>query len=488
MKDEEKTKEQLIDDLHKLRQQLDELKKSEAIHKQTDEALRESEAKWRSITENSPDHIMLLDRNANIQFINRTVPDLSKEEVIGKSVYSYTPSEFHKVASDCFKHVLETGEPETYGTQYVTKEGEVRYFDVRVSPILHHGEVIALISSSTDITERKHIEGELKKSEEKFRYLVENISEIIYSVDEKGEVIYVSPAIEVAIGYKTSELIGHSFDEFIYPEDLPRCQKEFQTVLSGHETAGDYRFLTKSGEIRWIRTSNRPAFKDNHVIGASGVLTDISDLIQAEEQIKTSLKEKETLLREIHHRVKNNLQIIISLLRLQSRYFKETQSIDLIKASQDRIKSMALIHEKLYQSKDLARFDFGEYIRGLTSHLFQSAIWNTSAVQLEINAERISLDINKAIPCGLIINELVSNALKHAFPEGGKGIVRIDLHPHEKGKYTLVVSDNGVGFPEKIDFRDTKTLGLQLVNDLIGQLKGTIELDRKDGTTFKLTF
>jgi two-component sensor histidine kinase len=197
------------------------------------------------------------------------------------------------------------------------------------------------------------------------------------------------------------------------------------------------------------------------------------------------------LLKEIHHRVKNNLQVVSSLLDFQSEYIKDQLTLDLFKESQNRVTSMALVHEQLYQSKDLARIDFAEYIRDLTEYLFHSYGANWKAITPKIHVDDVPLSVDTAIPCGLIINELVSNSLKHAFPaakaRSQQGEILVALHSNN-AKLTLIVSDNGVGFPKDLDFLNTETLGLRLVNMLNRQLKGTIELDRSGGTAFKITF
>jgi len=204
----------------------------------------------------------------------------------------------------------------------------------------------------------------------------------------------------------------------------------------------------------------------------------------AEERIRASLKEKEVLLKEVHHRVKNNLQIISSLLNLQSKYIKDDQALEMFKESRNRIRSMTLIHEKLYRSKDLANIDVAEYIQNLSSNLFRS--YSAGRISLRTQVDDILLGVDTAIPCGLIINELVSNSLKHAFPDK-QGEILVDLH-RDNGKFTLRVRDNGVGFPEHVDFRNTDSLGLQLVCTLTDQLDGEIELDRAGGTEFRITF
>jgi two-component sensor histidine kinase len=209
---------------------------------------------------------------------------------------------------------------------------------------------------------------------------------------------------------------------------------------------------------------------------------------RAEAQIKDSLQEKEVLLQEIHHRVKNNLQVISSLLDLQSEYMEDERSIEMLRESRNRVRSMALIHESLYHSEDLAQIDFAEYIQVLSSNLLSSYAIQAADIQLQTNVSDIALTVDTAIPCGLVINELVSNAMKYAFPEGRKGEINIDLHKDVEGPFVLVVQDNGVGFPAEADFRQTSTLGLRLVNTLVKQLRGTIELERQDGTRFEITF
>lgn len=226
---------------------------------------------------------------------------------------------------------------------------------------------------------------------------------------------------------------------------------------------------------------------------------EIAERKRAEEQIKASLGEKEVLLKEIHHRVKNNLQVVSSMLQLQSKNIKDKETVEMFQESRNRVRSMALVHERLYQSKDLARVDFAKYIQSLANYLCRSYEVNANVVQLKTDLHAVFLGVDTAIPCGLILNELVSNSLKHAFPpplsspspaegkEGG-GEIHIELRSEGNGKFTLMVRDNGVGLPKDLDFRNTKSLGLQLVNTLVNQLEGTIELDRRGGTTFKITF
>lgn len=208
---------------------------------------------------------------------------------------------------------------------------------------------------------------------------------------------------------------------------------------------------------------------------------------KAERQLKASLQEKEVLLRELHHRVKNNLQVISSLLQLQSRHVKDPRALELFKESQNRVRSMGLIHEKLYRSRDLARIDMADYVRNLTDHLLHSYGFRDDALTLDVAIDDVRLSIDTVVPCGLLIHELVSNALKHAFPER-RGAIRVELRVGPNGRYTLAVSDDGVGIPETLDYRESDSLGLQLVTALAEQLDGDVTLDRERGTTFTIVF
>ena len=208
---------------------------------------------------------------------------------------------------------------------------------------------------------------------------------------------------------------------------------------------------------------------------------------RAEEKIRASLKEKEVLLQEVHHRVKNNMQIISSLFNLQSKQVKDKQMLDVFKSSQERIKSMALIHERLYQSKDVAKVDFAEYVQSLSRRLFSVFGADPKNIKLDLSVKKIFLGIDTAIPCGLIVYELIANSLKHGFPDGKKGEVKIVMHLLNENEIELIVTDNGVGLPKKVDFRDTETLGLHLVKILAeDQLRGEIKLDRTKGTSFRI--
>ena len=204
-------------------------------------------------------------------------------------------------------------------------------------------------------------------------------------------------------------------------------------------------------------------------------------------QVNQLLQDKDMLMKEIHHRVKNNLMIISSLLSLQSRYIEDEATREIFKESQSRAKSMALIHERLYRSKDLKSIDFPDYIRSLTRDIFSTYVTSRGRVQLQLDVQDVMVDVNSAVPLGLIINELVTNSLKYAFPDDQEGTIRINFHG-EGDEYVLEVSDDGIGIPGDFDIEKSNSLGMLLVNSLTSQIQGELELKRDHGTTFTIKF
>jgi len=208
----------------------------------------------------------------------------------------------------------------------------------------------------------------------------------------------------------------------------------------------------------------------------------------AEEQLRASLKEKDVLLKEVHHRVKNNLQIITSLLNLQSSGICDAETLNVFRESQNRIRSMALMHEKLYQSRDLSSIDFSDYLGSLIISIFSSYAVNPQKVSLKTAMEPVSIGIDTAITCGLIVNELVTNVLKYAFPGPRQGVLTVQLHMSDEGLIELIIGDNGVGMPAGFDINSASTLGLQLVTNLVNQLDGQIDMTNGNGVIYRITF
>jgi PAS domain S-box-containing protein len=278
--------------------------------------------------------------------------------------------------------------------------------------------------------------------------------------------------------------------EAIHPDDRAKVNASNLSVINeGKPVPLDYRIVRKDGSIRvvWAEAGELVKDETGQPSFLSGTVQDITERKQMEEELRASLAEKEALLKEVHHRVKNNLQIISSLLSMQASSSQNEQVIHALDESKDRVRAMALIHEKLYQSKNLEYIQAEEYISELIDQLVSSFAGQMRNISLDLQVADLTLDINQAIPCGMIINELVSNALKYAFPEQRSGLVRICLGSHE-GNVRLVISDNGVGLPASVDVHHPETLGLELVSILSHQLKASLEVTRQPGTTFTITF
>ncbi|MBT3368085.1 MAG: PAS domain S-box protein [Nitrospina sp.] len=345
-----------------------------------------------------------------------------------------------------------------------------------------------------EIDERRLIERALEEERDRAQTYLDLSPVMFVAISTDGEVILINKKGCEILGYDEEGILGKNWFENFLPE---RLREEMipvsKKLLSGEIEAAEYfenPILTSSGHERLIAWHNSVLTDDGgDIIGHLSSGEDISDRRLAEEQIKASLIEKEVLLREIHHRVKNNMQVITSLLKLQSDTIKDKQYADMLRESQERIKSMALIHEKLYRSKDLARVDFKEYIKSLINGLFRSHGIDAGRITTKLKIEDVSLGLDHAIPCGLIINELVSNSLKYAFPQGREGEISVALFLINGDEVGLTVRDDGIGMPEELDFRSTKTLGLDLVRTLVEhQLEGQLELDRKGGTGFNIRF
>jgi len=328
----------------------------------------------------------------------------------------------------------------------------------------------------------------VKQAAKEWETTFNSICDLVSIHDKDFKLVKVNKAFAEFFKMKPEEIVGKTCYELLHGTKEPHSSCPHKQALETKRPSTAEFFESYLG--LYLEVSASPIFDDKgQVTGSVHITKNITERKKVEEQIEKSLKEKEILLREIHHRVKNNMQVISSLLRLQAEGFENTKAVEIFRECQDRVKSMSLIHEKFYRSKDLSNIDFADYVKELTDSLIRSYGIDASKIKIKTDVKDISLGINVAIPCGLLINELISNSLKYAFPKGKGGEIRVSLQSPGKGQIKLTVSDNGVGFPKELDFRKTKTLGLQLVNTLVkDQLAGEIELDRSAGTEFRIRF
>ena len=460
--------------------------------KEAEEALRESEERFRTMVETAPGMLMITDTKGNNVYASPRCEKLTgyTQEELQKELKWWVHKDDSPKAKKIFKQTFQKGTGgKNFEYKAVKKNGDVWYASSTWEPLWNReGHLLGFVMQTIDITERKKAEKELHARKVYLDHLFESAQEAITMADNEGRVRQINQEFTRLFGYTQEEIVGQVLDELIVPADLKKTATSItQNVTKGERAAFEAIRRRKDGTLIDVSVLASPIIIDEEPVGTYGIYRDITEHKRVDEQIKASLKEKEILLQEVHHRVKNNMQIISSLLNLQSRHIKDEKSLELFKSSQNRVKSMALIHERLYQSKDFARIDVADYIRGLTNHLFTTYGISKDAVKLKINIKNIILSINTAIPCGLIINELVSNSLKHAFPNGKKGEIKISMRPLNANEIELTVRDNGVGMPEGMDFKNTKSLGLYLVNILAkDQLHGDIILDKKEGTGYHI--
>ena len=338
---------------------------------------------------------------------------------------------------------------------------------------------------------RKRIEDEVQERGRLLASIFGSIQDGISILDLDYRIIRVNPAMEKWYAHAMPLIGKKCFEAYHLRDQVCAVCPTRQTLETGQAAYEVVPMVGTGGEVTgWLDLYSFPLIdqRTGQMIGVIEYVRDITKRKKAEDQLQASLREKEVLLREIHHRVKNNMQIISSLLSLQSRHIQDPGVLEVFKESQRRIRSMALIHERLYQSADLSRIEFSQYLDNLANRLLHSYQVNSDRVRLSLHSEEVFLNINTAIPCGLIVNELISNALKHAFPNGRKGQVAVELRRNESGEFLLRVSDDGVGFPKALDFRRTETLGMQIVVTLVDQIDGTIEMGELGRTEFLIRF
>lgn len=497
-----------------------------ALYKHQQEQELKTRERWLSTTLQSiGDAVITTDSMGRITFMNpiaETLTGWQQQEAEGQElsrVFHIIDERTRQIVQNPASVALDQGIIVNLDNHVVlvSRQGHEIPIDDSAAPIQdEEGNITGSVLVFHDIIERKLAEQalqslnqdlerrveertqELHQRQQEFVALVEHAPDMIARYDERCRYVYVNPAAQTIMGLPLDAFIGKTDPETGLPTDAAILRENAirRVFATGEETTIEFS-VAHSSQVKYYQSRLVAEWAINGTIASVLCITrDITQSKQAETQLATALEEKNVLLREIHHRVKNNLQTISSLLRLQSYSIQDPKSLELLKESQNRVMAMALVHETLYRSTNLARINFVDYVRKLTAELFKSYGMDETRVTLRLEVSSVELDGDTVIPCGLLINELVSNALLHGFPDLATAnststdtreiAIVFTLAPSDR--CILQVSDNGIGLSEEINLAQPETLGLQLVRSLTRQLQGSLEVDRTQGTTFRITF
>jgi len=483
-------KEQLTHDIQEKDLQI-KIQKNELIEKQNQ--LEESHDKYADFYDYAPTSYLTLDEKGTIKEINLTAAELigvEKRSAINTPFIHFFVTnemrEFNKLLNNC-KQTYD----QCFG-EFTIKSGQKEKLNIHLIAVPFHEyktKKIFFRIFFTNITERKKSEKIIEESEKRFRLMADVSPVMIWMTNVNNRLEYLNKTQLNFLRKEINDLTNEEWLETRHPEDRDKFLKELSDAAKEKRNFSlELRVKNKDGDYRWLIDTAAPRFSDDGTFaGFIGSGIDITEEKNSRINLQKSLKEKEVLLKEIHHRVKNNLQVVSSLLNLQKNYISDPAILDIFRSSQNRIRSMALLHEKLYQQNNLIEIDLRDYIQNLISNLFDS--YNLSShISLKLNTTDIHLDVDLSLNIGLIINELVSNALKHAFKGREKGEIFVELINVEKtDQLKLIVTDDGVGIPEDYNLNESKSFGLELVSALIQQYEGSMEINRNDKTEFKIT-
>ncbi|HKJ32333.1 MAG TPA: PAS domain S-box protein [Balneolales bacterium] len=447
--------------------------------------LHKSQQLYKSLFDNSQDAIILADDHMRLIDVNNATCRLlgySFDELYMKSIDFITPEEFldneHHTWNDFMDRGTQDGE---YKVKH--KSGDIFTIEYRAVSDIMPGIHLSVLR---DITKRKKAELELKHQNIFIETAINSLPGLFYVVDAKGNLVRWNKNMEEILGYTAEELSKVDPMSLYAPEDRVKAEQKIGEIIEKGYAMAELNLMSKDGTTKPYYITGK-YFNDlgrNFIVGMS---IDISQRKEAEEKIKKSLREKDVLLSEIHHRVKNNLAVISGLLELQKEITDEPNAKDALHDSQMRVHSIAMIHEKLYQNDDLSEIKFDDYIKDLARLIRSSYHSKNKEISVTYDTEPLSLSVNKAIPCGLIINEILNNAFEHAFTHREKGNIKITFKQTEEKKYLLKIKDDGVGLPDDISIQST-SLGQTLIRTLVRQLKANIKITSTNGVSYSLLF
>lgn len=454
--------------------------------------LQKSEQRFKSLFERNPDGVYSFDLEGNFIQANKALEKLTGYRIEELKELNFepltAPEDRERVWGKFYKAAQ--GEPQNYEASGIHKNGQRFYVRITNLPIYIDGKIEGVFGIAHDITEQKKTQQRIQESEQRWHQLVEQNPQPVQIVQD-GKIVFINQVGAEFFGASSSEeLIGKSILDFTHPENLENILKRKKALEEEKLVDPDeHKIVLLNGEERFVEAYSIPIrYKGKNAIQT--VIHDITDLKEKQEIIGKSLKEKETLLQEIHHRVKNNLAMISSLLELQIMQSTEEAATSALRDSQLRIQSMAMIHGKLYQNESLNDIGFDEYLKDLVQTI--NRMYRSSGTDIEVSFDlhHVLLDINQVIPCSLIVNEVIVNCYKHAFKNNRNGRIEIVLK-YEDPTLKLTITDNGEGLPADFNIAAQQSLGMTLIQTLSDQLKGTIDfstVSNGKGTVFQFEF
>jgi PAS domain S-box-containing protein len=464
--------------------------------KRAEEAFRRSEGRFRTMFAQAPIGIARIDsltgqihevNSTYAQIVGRTTEEMRSLDWMSISHPDDVQSDLDKMAR------LNAGEIAGFQMEkrLVRPDGTVVWINLTVASIQveehagpHH---LAMIE---DIATRKQAEEEMRESEQRFHTMADTAPVLIWMSGLDKLCTYFNQRWLDYTGRTLEQERGNGWADGVHPEDFDRCLSMYIEAFDRRESFEmEYRLRKADGQYGWLLDHGVPRFFPNgEFAGYIGSCIELTERKDLEDRLRKAVKEKESLLREVHHRVKNNLQVISSLLNLQAASIKDPRFVQLFRECQTRIASIALLHETLHRSNDLSCIRMSDYLRTLAGHVFRSYGVDPKAMVLDLLVEDLAFDIDTAMTCGMIVEELLSNSLKHAYAVGKEGRIQIGLQAKDEGAYLLQVSDDGVGISKDGVRRNPASLGLELVNLLAGKLEGTVELQSSPGTAWRIAF
>lgn len=461
----------------------------EAEHK-----LKWSEQKFKKLFDTAHDAILIMDRNG-VAECNKSAEKLfqsSCHQIKKHSFEAFFPQhqpDGHQSENLCNRKLEKAlrGEDQFFEWRFRRSDGSIVDTEVSLiyAPLFNEDMVQAVIH---DITGRKEKDRLIRKNMQLFSQLFENSPIGLLMLDEKQRVKNINKSFRNIFGYRIDDIQGQNIDNFFAPDDVGEEAAELsERTLHGEKLQVESVRCHKDGSRVPVLIATVPVEIENEIVAIFGMYVDISKRKKTEEKLEKQLQEKQVLLAEIHHRVKNNMAVISGLLELQKDTTQNQDAYEKMKDSQARIQSMALIHEQLYQKELFASVRFDEYVKNLGSTIAASFCSIDTDIEVVYDTELVELNMDQAIPCGLLLNELITNAFKHAFPGHDKGKITIKVG-EESGKAFMEVSDNGIGISSDFDNMKGESLGMRLVQTLTQQLAGNLEIDNDNGSTFHLSF